>query len=95
MSEFIRDNGCEFIYERLIMPARGSVSFSKEFNRSVTGTDRLTCCGPTQDEFLLAKKPSGLRWASRPAMGHFEGMLDGPHVAEDAPPSGGILLTFR
>jgi len=46
MSEFIRNNGYEFIYERLIMPARGSVSFSKAFNRSVTGTDRLTCCGP-------------------------------------------------
>ena len=38
MSEFIRDNGYEFIYERLIMPSMGSISFSKALNRSVTGS---------------------------------------------------------
>ncbi len=38
MSEFIRDNGYGFIYERLIMPSVGHVTFSKALNRSVTGS---------------------------------------------------------
>lgn len=38
MSEFIRDNGYEFIYERLIAPSMGNVAFSKALNRSVTGS---------------------------------------------------------
>jgi len=38
MSEFIRDNGYGFIYERLIMSSMGSVTFSKALNRSVTGS---------------------------------------------------------
>ena len=38
MSEFIRDNGYGFIYERLIMPSMGIVTFSKALNRSVTGS---------------------------------------------------------
>jgi hypothetical protein len=38
MSEFIRDNGYGFIYERLIMPSMASVMFSKALNRSVTGS---------------------------------------------------------
>ena len=38
MGEFIRDDGFEFIYERVIVPSLGSVTFSKALNRSVTGS---------------------------------------------------------
>lgn len=38
IGEFLRDNGYEFIYERLIVPSLGSVTFSKTLNRSVTGS---------------------------------------------------------
>ena len=38
MGEFIRDNGYGFIYERLIVPSMGNVTFSKALNRSVTGS---------------------------------------------------------
>ena len=38
IGEFLRDNGYEFIFERLIVPSLGSVTFSKTLNRSVTGS---------------------------------------------------------
>ncbi len=38
IGEFLRDNGYEFIFERLIVPSMGSVAFSKALNRSVTGS---------------------------------------------------------
>jgi hypothetical protein len=38
MGEFMRDDGHEFIFERLIAPAMARVSFSKALNRRVTGS---------------------------------------------------------
>ena len=38
MSEFMRDDGLEFIYRRLVAPETAHVSFSKALNRSVTGS---------------------------------------------------------
>ena len=38
ISEFMRDDGHEFIYQRLIAPETSHVSFSKALNRSVTGS---------------------------------------------------------
>ena len=38
MSEFIRDDGHTFIFERLIAPSMVHVSFSKALNRAVTGS---------------------------------------------------------
>ena len=38
MSEFIRDDGYQFIFERLVAPAMAHVSFSKTLNRAVTGS---------------------------------------------------------
>ncbi len=36
--EFMEDDGQAFVYERLITPASGTVSFAKALNRSVTGS---------------------------------------------------------
>ena len=38
MSEFIGDDGYPFIYERIIAPQTGRISFSKALNRSFTGS---------------------------------------------------------
>ena len=38
MGEFIQDDGNKLIYQRLITPAMGNISFSKALNRSVTGS---------------------------------------------------------
>jgi len=38
MSEFIRDDGYEFIFKRLVAPAMARVSFSKTLNRAVIGS---------------------------------------------------------
>ena len=38
MGEFMRDDGHEFIFKRLIAPATARVSFSKALNRGVTGS---------------------------------------------------------
>lgn len=38
LGEFLRDDGFNFIWERLISPETTSVHFSKNYNRSVTGS---------------------------------------------------------
>lgn len=38
LSAFIRDDGHEFIYKRLIMPSTGLVRFSKAVDKSVIGS---------------------------------------------------------
>ena len=38
MSEFMRDDGHAFIFERLIAPSTARVAFSKPLNRAVTGS---------------------------------------------------------
>lgn len=38
MGEFIRDDGHQFIFERLIIPSMDTISFSKALNRGVTGS---------------------------------------------------------
>ena len=38
MGEFMRDDGFQFLYERLIAPETASILFSKTLNRSVTGS---------------------------------------------------------
>ena len=38
LREFMQDDGQEFIYQRLIAPACGSIRFAKALDRSVTGS---------------------------------------------------------
>ncbi len=38
MNEFIRDDGHEFLLERLVLPSTASIAFSKALNRGVTGS---------------------------------------------------------
>jgi len=38
MGEFIRDDGHEFIFERLVAPSTATVTFSRALDRSVTGS---------------------------------------------------------